>query len=42
MSDDYPERDFLETDVSGEIDEARELDFEHDCEMRDIEQGCNP
>jgi len=33
MSDEY------DTDLSGEMQEARELDFQHDCEMRDIEQG---
>jgi hypothetical protein len=36
------ERDFYETDVSGEINEARELDHLHECEMRDIEQGIQP
>jgi hypothetical protein len=29
-------------DVSGEIEEARELDFQHDCTMRDIAQGIEP
>jgi hypothetical protein len=38
---DWIERDYEETDVSSEMQEERELDFEHDCEMRDIEQGCN-
>ena len=37
MSDD----DF-ETDVSGEVNEARELDFAHECEMRDVAQGITP
>jgi hypothetical protein len=37
---DYPERDFLETDVSGEVEEAREDAYQQECEMRDIEQGC--
>lgn len=32
-------RDEYETDVSGEVEEARELAHQHACEMRDIEQG---
>jgi hypothetical protein len=34
--------DEFDTDLSGEMQEARELDFQHDCEMRDIEQGIEP
>ena len=33
------DRDFFETDLTGEIEEARELDHLHECRMRDIEQG---
>ena len=36
MSDEY------ETDLSGEMQEARELAHEHKCRMRDIEQGIPP
>jgi hypothetical protein len=35
-------RDEYETDVSGEVEEARELRHQHICEMRDIEQGIRP
>ncbi len=36
MSDEY------ETDVSGEVNEARELAHDHACRMRDIAQGVPP
>jgi len=29
-------------DVSGEIEEARELAHQHECRMRDIAQGIEP
>lgn len=34
--------DDFETDLSGEMQEARELAHEHACAMRDIEQGITP
>ena len=34
--------DEYETDLSGEMQEARELAHKHDCEMRDCEQGIQP
>ena len=36
MSDEY------ETDLSGEMQEARELSHENACAMRDIQQGIPP
>lgn len=42
MGGDPMSYDDFETDVSGEVQEARELDFQHDCELRDIEQGITP
>ena len=35
-------RDECETDVSGEIEEARQLEYEAECRSRDIEQGIEP
>ena len=34
--------DEYETDVSGEVQEARELEHEAECRSRDIEQGIEP
>lgn len=34
--------DEYETDVSGEVQEARELEHEAECRLRDIEQGIEP
>ena len=34
--------DDFETDLSGEIQEAREMDLQHECRMRDIAQGIEP
>jgi hypothetical protein len=36
MNDEY------ETDVSGEVKEARQLDYEAECHSLDIEQGIIP
>lgn len=36
---DYPERDYYETDLSGEIEEERELRHIRRCEDLDWEQG---
>jgi hypothetical protein len=35
------ERDYCETDLSGEVEEERQLAHQHAGEMRDIEQGCS-
>jgi hypothetical protein len=36
------ERDWDETDVSGEVEEARHEAFIHRCAMRDMDQGIEP
>lgn len=36
------ERDWDETDVSGEVEEARHEAFIHRCAMRDMDQGIDP
>jgi hypothetical protein len=37
-----PERDWDETDVSGEVEEARHEAFLRQCMKRDMDQGIEP